>query len=331
VRCLAAYHDWCHNPFFDVTIREELSGLTDVREIEDRFYRDLSFGTGGLRGIMGAGTNRMNKYVVRRATRGLADYLRTENGGGAAELGVVIAYDSRNHSAEFAMEAALTLCAAGIPAYLFSELAPTPMLSFAVPYLGCAAGVVITASHNPKEYNGYKVYNSLGCQLVPREAGALTRYIDLVTDLTAIPVLSETDARASRLLRMLDCEVETAYLDAVANQAHSLDVCVKSNLKIVYTPLHGTGNRPVRAILGRLGYTDLSVVPEQEEPNGDFPTVKSPNPEDKTALASGIEYARRKNADIVLGTSRLRSCWRRSKKLRKLYDADRQPDGRAAC
>jgi len=285
---------------FDEETRAELAALKDEKEIEDRFYRDLEFGTGGLRGVMGAGTNRMNRYIIRKATQGLAAWLKA-SGEEAARKGVAIAYDSRNHSAEFARESALTLCANGVRAFLFDALQPTPLLSFAVRYLGCAAGVVVTASHNPKEYNGYKVYNAGGCQLVPREAEEVIRYVNAV-ELTDVSSMDETEARSAGLLITVGQETVEAFLAAVAQQAHPLDTQAKAALRVVYSPLHGSGNLPVRAVLSRLGYSDVRVVLEQELPDGNFPTVRSPNPEDRAALEMGIAQAESCGADIVLGT-----------------------------
>ena len=286
---------------FDEETRRELAALTDEKEIEDRFYRDLEFGTGGLRGVMGAGTNRMNRYIIRKATQGLADWLKDFGGAEAAAQGVAIAYDSRNCSAEFARETALTLCANGVKAFLFDTLQPTPLLSFAVQHLSCAAGVVVTASHNPKEYNGYKVYNAGGCQLVPREAEEVIRYVNAV-ELTAVSVMDEADARNCALLTVMGRETVDAFLAAVAEQAHPMDAAAKTALRVVYSPLHGSGNLPVRAVLEKLGYTDVLVVPEQELPDGNFSTVRSPNPEDRAALEMSIAQAEACGADIVLGT-----------------------------
>lgn len=286
---------------FDPETRAELAALTDEKEIEDRFYRDLEFGTGGLRGVMGAGTNRMNRYIIRKASRGLADYLNETGGAQAAHAGVAIAYDTRNHSAEYARETALTLCAAGIRVFLYDAPMPTPVLSFTVRHLGCAAGVVVTASHNPKEYNGYKVYNADGCQLVPHEAEQVIQYVNDV-ELTAVPVMEEAAAREAGLLTTIGGEVLASFLDAVALQAHPLSGAEKAALRVVYTPLHGTGNLPVRSILSRQGFSDVQVVPAQEQPDGDFSTVRSPNPEDRAALELGIAQAERSGADIVLGT-----------------------------
>ena len=278
---------------FDDETKQELLKITDEKELEDRFYKDLQFGTGGLRGIMGAGPNRMNKYTVGKATLGLAAYLAAEFTG---EKRVVIAYDSRRNSAEFAKSAAQVLAAKGITVYLFSEIMPTPVLSFAVKHLQCTAGIVITASHNPKEYNGYKVYDRNGCQLVPEYADKVIAYVNAITDLRAVPHLDYEVACASGLIKSVGEEVLDAFLEAVATQKLYTET---NGLKVVYTPLHGTGNVPVRRILA--GY-NVSVVAEQALPDGDFSTVRSPNPEEKDALTLGIAQAERENADLVLGT-----------------------------
>lgn len=278
---------------FDDETKQELLKITDKKELEDRFYKDLQFGTGGLRGIMGAGPNRMNKYTVGKATLGLANYLLETFHG---ENRVVIAYDSRNHSADFAKDTAQVLAAKGITALLFTQIMPTPVLSFAVRYLRCTAGIVITASHNPKEYNGYKVYDQNGCQLVPKFADKVIAHINAVTDLRAVPRLDYAVAKAGGLICEVGDEVLSAFLAAVREQALYTE---PSDLKVVYTPLHGTGNIPVRRIL--VDY-DLSVVSEQEMPDGNFSTVRSPNPEEKDALTLAIAQARREQADLVLGT-----------------------------
>ena len=295
-----AYKSWLQSDFFDEQTKAELLDLSDEREIEDRFYRDLAFGTGGLRGVMGAGTNRMNEYVVRKATSGLARYLLSQPDSGASEKGVAIAFDTRLHSAEYAKAAALTFCAMGVPAYLFDVPMPTPVLSFAVRRLSCAAGIVITASHNPKEYNGYKVYDANGCQIVPRIANALIRFVN-ETQITQTCLASEGDARESGFLRNVGSSVLAEFLSAVQEQAHELSALARKALRVVYTPLHGTGLIPVREILTSNGF-DLTLVHEQTEPDGNFSTVRSPNPEDPAALALGIEAAERLGADLVLGT-----------------------------
>lgn len=278
---------------FDEETRKELESITDKAELEDRFYKELEFGTGGLRGVMGAGANRMNKYTVSKATKGLADYLNASYDG---EKSVAIAYDSRNNSASFAETAAGVLCAAGIKVYLFDSLMPTPVLSFAVRYHNCTAGIVITASHNPKEYNGYKVYDNKGCQLVPEYADKVIAYVNAVTDLKSIECANLEEAKNSGKLVYIGDETLDAFLAEVKIQSIYNEA---SELKIVYTPLHGTGNIPVRKVLaGR----NVSVVASQELPDGNFSTVRSPNPEEKDALNLALEQAEKENADIVIGT-----------------------------
>lgn len=288
------YQKWLNASWLDPADKADLAALTDEKEIEDRFYRDLEFGTAGMRGVMGVGTNRMNRYIVAKATLGLANYLKNEFPGDCAK-GVTIAYDSRNHSRDFAAETARVLCASGVPVKLFDTLEPVPVLSFAVRYHRAVAGVVITASHNPREYNGYKVYGPDGCQLTPAAATKLTEYVEAVTDLSAVPV-GDNPA----LLTPIGTETVEKFLDAIS--AVSIPQANAAALKVVYTPLHGSGNVPVRAILKRCGFTDVQIVAEQEQPDGNFPTVKAPNPEDRTALSMGIELAKRTGADIVIGT-----------------------------
>ena len=288
---------WKTDPFFDAETKSELEALdlsSDKKEIEDRFYRDLEFGTGGLRGVMGAGTNRMNRYTVGKATAGLGKFL-LDSVPGAAEKGVVIGYDTRNRSAEFAQTAADVLSAMGIRVCLYKEARPVPQLSFTVAYLGCAAGVMITASHNPKEYNGYKVYDAYGCQLVPWQAQRVIEYVNAVTDYRSIDFSGDPS-----LIEEVDATEE--FIAAVRKQARLSDKSAKERLKIVYTPLHGTGYVPVTETLLREGFTSLRHVEEQTAADGDFPTVFSPNPEDKKALEMGIAQAEREDADIVLGT-----------------------------
>lgn len=279
------YQQWLG---FDDDIRDELESLTDEKEIEDRFYKDLVFGTGGLRGIMGAGTNRMNKYTVGRATFGLANYLKATNDG---NLSVAIAYDSRNNSQYFAKIAAGIFASCGIKAYLYDNLVPVPVLSFTTSYLGCTAGVMITASHNPKEYNGYKVYDKTGCQLCTDDANNALRYINEIDDYASIPFSDSMQG-----IEMIGENVLSVFLDKVREQSLFDE---KTDLKIVYTPLHGTGNIPVRRVLDGL---DVTVVKEQELPDGNFSTVRSPNPEEKDALNIAIQKAKQIDADIVLGT-----------------------------
>ncbi len=278
---------------FDEETKKELESITDKVELEDRFYKELEFGTGGLRGVMGAGANRMNKYTVSKATKGLADYL---NDCFEGEKSVAIAFDSRNNSQYFAGVAAGVLCKAGIKVYLFETLMPTPVLSFAVRYHECTAGIVLTASHNPKEYNGYKVYDSKGCQLVPQYADKVIAYVNAVTDLKNIPSLSLEEAEKEGKLVYIGDDTLNAFLAEVKKQSLYAE---ESDLKIVYTALHGTGNIPVRRILeGK----NVSIVKAQELPDGDFSTVRSPNPEEKDALTLALRQAEAENADIVIGT-----------------------------
>lgn len=279
------FKKWCE---FDEETKNELLSITDEKEIEDRFYKDLAFGTGGLRGIMGAGSNRMNKYTVGKATLGLANYLKSENKG---ELSVAIAYDSRNNSSAFAEIAAGIFASCGIKVYIYKTLVPVPVLSFTTAYLGCNAGVMITASHNPKEYNGYKVYDSKGCQLCTDDANKAISFINAVDDYSSIPFCEKSD-----LINYIGDDVLDVYLSKVRDQSLYEE---SSTLKVVYTPLHGTGNIPVRKMISNF---DVTVVKEQELPDGNFSTVRSPNPEEKDALTIAIEKAKEIKADIVLGT-----------------------------
>ena len=280
---------------FDDNTKNELESITDKKEIEDRFYKDLEFGTGGLRGIMGAGANRMNKYTVGKATKGLCEYLKNEFAG---EKSVVIAYDSRNNSKAFAECAAEVLCYNGIKTFLFEEIMPTPVLSFSVRYLNCNAGIVITASHNPKEYNGYKVYDEDGCQLVPQYADKVISYINNVKDIKSVKHMNLNMALSNGYLTYIGDEVLNSYISEVEKMAVYKEA---SDLKIVYTPLHGTGNIPVRKVLSDMSF-DVSVVKEQAVADGNFTTVRSPNPEEKDALNMALEQAKRANADLVIGT-----------------------------
>ena len=279
------YQQWLT---FDEDTKAELSAITDEKEIEDRFYKDLAFGTGGLRGIMGAGSNRMNKYTVGKATYGLSKYIRAKNDG---DLSVVLAYDSRNNSAYFAKVAADIFSGQGFKVYLFEFLVPVPVLSFATSYLGCTAGVMLTASHNPKEYNGYKVYDSKGCQFCTEDAKGAIECINAIEDYTSIPF----EGKAENITAVGE-DVLSAFLAKVKEQSLYEE---KSDIKIVYTPLHGTGNIPVRRMLEGMNVT---VVKEQEMPDGNFSTVRSPNPEEKDALTIAIEKAKEIGADLVLGT-----------------------------
>lgn len=296
---LKVFEQWRDNSFFDEDTRAELEKLnpsTDAKEIEDLFYRDLEFGTGGLRGIMGAGINRMNRYTVGKATAGLGNYLHAHySAANCKTRGVAIAYDTRNSSAAFARTAADVLTAQGILVHLFSLPVPTPELSFTTKYLNCIAGIVVTASHNPKEYNGYKVYDEFGCQLVPWQAKEVIAYVGAITDYTTINFKGN-----DKLLHKID--TTDAFVAAVLKQAILPDAAAKASLKVVYTPLHGTGNIPVRKVLAADGFTDVMVVPEQEKPDGNFSTVKSPNPEERNALNLGLLLGERIGADIVIGT-----------------------------
>lgn len=275
---------------FDEDTKKELLSVTDEKEIEDRFYKDLAFGTGGLRGIMGAGSNRMNKYTVGKATFGLANYLKSKTDG---EIKVALAYDSRNNSAFFAKTAAGIFASCGFKVYLYETLVPVPVLSFTTAFLGCTAGVMITASHNPKEYNGYKVYDSKGCQFCTEDAKNAIEFINKIDDFSTIPF---ADVENNENITMIGENVLGEFLKQVKKQS----VYEKpSDLKIVYTPLHGTGNIPVRRMLEGM---DVTVVKEQELPDGNFSTVRSPNPEEKDALNIAIETAKKIGADLVLGT-----------------------------
>lgn len=296
----AEYKRWLESDVFDERTKGELRALTDEREIEDRFYKNLSFGTGGLRGVLGAGTNRMNPYTVGRATQGLADFIRSQTAAGS----VVIAYDSRHMSAEFALDTALILAANGVKAYLFDGLRPTPELSFAIRYLNATAGVVITASHNPPQYNGYKVYWSDGGQIVPPYDRLIIERVNAVAGYETVRRISGEDARARGLLVPVGKEIDDAYIGAIKELVLRPEIVKReaAGLKIVYTPLNGTGNLPVRRILKELGFTNLWVVPEQEGPDGGFPTLKTPNPEDSAAFTLALALAERVQADLVLAT-----------------------------
>ena len=294
---LDTYNLWRTDERFDEEIRNELNANLSDAEIEDRFWRELEFGTGGLRGVMGAGTNRMNKYIIRKATRGFANYLLDKYGKDVCR-GVAIAYDSRNNSDAFAREAALVMAAAGIPAYIYGEIMPTPVLSFTVRELGCVGGIVVTASHNPKEYNGYKVYDDMGCQVLTDDANKIISYVNAITDIPAIGIASEKEARESGLVKNVPNEVYESFIANVKLQAHNIG---EKSAKIVYTPLHGTGNVPVRRVLGDLGY-DVTVVKAQEQRDGNFSTVISPNPENAEALKLGCELCESIGADLILGT-----------------------------
>lgn len=296
------YQEWLSNPYFDEATKEELRAIEgNENEIKERFYMDLEFGTAGLRGIIGAGINRMNIYVVRRATQGLANYIIKQ---GAADKGVAIAYDSRHMSPEFAMEAAMTLAANGIKAYKFESLRPTPELSFAVRELGCVAGINITASHNPPEYNGYKVYWEDGAQFTPPHDKGVTEEVLAIEDLSTVKTTDEASATATGLYQVIGQEIDDKYIAQVKAQVVNQKAIdeMQDQITIVYTPLHGTGNIPARRVMKEIGFTHVYVVPEQELPDGDFPTVSYPNPEAKEAFELGLKLAKEKNADLVLAT-----------------------------
>ena len=296
------YEFWLTDSYFDEKTKEELRGIAeDEKEIEERFYKELEFGTGGLRGIIGAGTNRMNIYTVRKATQGLANFIIREQ---AQEKGVAIAYDSRNMSLEFAEEAALCLAANGIRAYIFPSLRPTPMLSFALRKLGCIAGIVVTASHNPPEYNGYKVYWEDGAQITFPKDKEIIGEVKGITDYAQVKTTSREEALKTGFYQVIGEEIDDAYMEELKKLVLHPEIIQQEakDLKIVYTPLHGTGNIPVRRVLRELGFANVYVVKEQELPDGSFPTVSYPNPEDKNAFALALGLAKEVDADIVLAT-----------------------------
>ncbi len=295
------YKQWCEDTYFDEATRAELKALTDEKEIEDRFYRQLEFGTGGLRGVIGAGTNRMNIYTVRQATQGLANYIISQNG---QDKGVAIAYDSRRMSPEFAKEAALCLNANGIKTYIFPSLRPTPELSFAVRELYCISGIVITASHNPREYNGYKVYWEDGAQITPPHDKNILAEVAKVTEFSQVKTMPEAEAVVAGLYNVISEEMDDKYMAQLKAQSIHPEIIKEAakEFKIVYTPLHGTGNLPVRRVLKELGFEQVYVVKEQELPDGNFPTVSYPNPEAPEAWELALKLAKEVDADIVLAT-----------------------------
>ncbi len=299
---METYKAWCDNEYFDEATREELKSIaSDEKEIEDRFYKDLEFGTGGLRGVIGNGTNRMNIYTVRKATQGLANFIIKEN---AADRGVAIAYDSRRMSPEFADEAALCLAANGIKAYIFPTLRPTPELSFALRELHCIAGIVVTASHNPPEYNGYKVYWEDGAQITAPKDSQIISEVKAVTDYNTVKTMDIDEARACGLYNVIGYDMDDKYIAALKKMSLNGDVIksVADDIKIVYTPFHGTGNVPVRRVLKELGFKHVYVVPEQEKPDPDFTTLDYPNPEDPKAFTLALKLAKEVDADIILAT-----------------------------
>ncbi|MBP3237601.1 MAG: phospho-sugar mutase [Lachnospiraceae bacterium] len=296
------YRQWCEDEFFDAETRAELKAIADnEEEIKDRFYRDLEFGTGGLRGVIGAGTNRMNLYTIRKATQGLANYIIKKGG---QDKGVAIAYDSRRMSVEFSLEAALCLCANGIKAYRFESLRPTPELSFALRELGCISGINVTASHNPAEYNGYKVYWEDGAQITPPVDSEIINEVNAVSDWSMVKTMSRSEAEAKGLFFEIGKEIDDKYIAELKKLVVQPEIVkeVGKKLKVVYTPLHGTGNLPVRRILKEIGFENVYVVAEQELPDGNFPTVNYPNPESAAAFELALKLAKKVDADIVLAT-----------------------------
>lgn len=296
---------WLNDSYFDDETKKELMAIrNDEAEVEDRFYRELEFGTGGLRGVIGAGTNRMNKYVVRKATQGLANYIKKNGGPDAAKKGVAISFDCRRFSPEFADETALCLAANGIKAYVSDILRPTPELSFALREFGCIAGVMVTASHNPPEYNGYKVYWEDGAQITPPHDNGIIAEVMAIKDYHEVKTMSKEDAIAQGLYVSFGTEIDDKYMVELKKQIIHQDVIdeMADKFSIVYTPFHGTGNLPVRRVLKELGFKNVYVVPEQEAPDPDFTTLEYPNPEDPKAFKLALELAKEKDADIVLAT-----------------------------
>ena len=295
------YKDWCESSIFDEETKKELLEISNnEKEIEDRFYKELEFGTAGLRGIMGAGLNRMNKYTVGKATQGLANFIKSKNG---EERGVAISYDSRNNSKEFSEIAALCLNANGIKAYVFDRLSPVPELSFAVRKLNCIAGIMITASHNPPKYNGYKVYGEDGAQIVSPVDKEIMQEVKNIKDFKEIKQISKEEAIEENLYNVIGEEIHTLYIEEVKKLLLNKEAIKKQeNLSIVYTPLHGTGNIPVQSVLKEIGFNKVHIVKEQEMPDGNFPTVDYPNPEDKKAFKLALELAKKVDAEIVLAT-----------------------------
>ncbi|HFL3153721.1 TPA: phospho-sugar mutase [Clostridioides difficile] len=299
------YEMWLNSPYFDEQTKNELLSIKDdEKEIQDRFYKNLEFGTGGLRGIIGTGTNRINIYTVRRATLGVLNYIMKTQGEEGKQKGIVIAHDSRYMSREFCIEVAKTLSAYGVKAYIFEELKPTPELSFAVRYLKCAMGIVITASHNPKEYNGYKVYDSDGGQICIDMANDIIAEVNKIDDYSTIKSIDFEEALSKNLITILDNEVDDEFIKAVKKQVLRQNIIDEygKKLKIIYTPIHGTGNKPVRKVLNECGFENVMVVKEQELPDSNFSTVKYPNPEEKSVFNIAIEMAKNNGTDLIIGT-----------------------------
>ncbi|HBF7900209.1 phospho-sugar mutase [Clostridioides difficile] len=300
-----SYEMWLNSPYFDEQTKNELLSIKDdEKEIQDRFYKNLEFGTGGLRGIIGAGTNRINIYTVRRATLGVLNYIMKTQGEEGKQKGIVIAHDSRYMSREFCIEVAKTLSAYGVKAYIFEELKPTPELSFAVRYLKCAMGIVITASHNPKEYNGYKVYDSDGGQICIDMANDIIAEVNKIDDYSIIKSIDFKEALSKNLITILDNEVDDEFIKAVKKQVLRQNIIDEygKKLKIIYTPIHGTGNKSVRRVLSECGFENVMVVKEQELPDSNFSTVKYPNPEEKSVFNIAIEMAKNNGTDLIIGT-----------------------------
>lgn len=301
---LKQYNFWLESNYFDNLTKQELLQIKeDEKEIEERFYKDLEFGTGGLRGILGAGTNRMNIYTVRKASQGLSNYINSK-GSEVSKRGLVIAYDSRNFSPEFALEAAKVFCGNGIPAYLFDELRPTPELSFAVRHLNAAGGIVVTASHNPKEYNGYKVYGDDGAQMSVDDSDAVISEINKLKDIADVKLMDKDEATKNGLLHWIGEEIDNSYISNLKTVLINPGVIedVGSTMNIVFTPLHGTGNKPIRRILNEVGFNNVHVVKEQELPDGNFSTVSYPNPEEKDVFSLAIKLAQEIDAELIIGT-----------------------------
>ena len=299
------YNEWMESSYFDEDTKDELRGIADdENEIKERFYKSLEFGTAGMRGIIGAGTNRMNVYTVRKATRGVCKYIERKFGEEGKSRGVVIAHDSRRMSREFCEEAAATLAAYGVKAFVFDSLRATPMLSFAIRHLNCQMGIVITASHNPKEYNGYKVYGSYGGQICVDEANEIIDEVNSIDSLGDIKVGSFDSYLESGMITVLDDDVDNAFNEAVLSQIRDKKMVSENGdkLRIIYTPIHGTGNVPVRRALKDAGFTDVAVVKEQELPDTEFSTVEYPNPEEKAVFNTAIDMAKESNADLIIGT-----------------------------
>ncbi len=324
------FNFWLNDEYFDEDTKKELLAIrNDEKEIEDRFYKELEFGTGGLRGVIGAGTNRMNIYTVRKATQGLANYILKQGG---KEKGVAIAYDSRRKSPEFADEAALCLAANGIKAYVFDALRPTPELSFALRQLGCISGIVITASHNPPEYNGYKAYWEDGAQVTAPKDKEIITEVKNVTDYHDVKTMDKEEAIKAGLYQVIGAEIDDAYMTELKKQIIHPEIIeeMADDIKIVYSPFHGTGNVPVRRILSELGFKHVYVVPEQELPDPDFTTLDYPNPEDPKAFTLALKLAKEKNAGRLQPT-RMRTVWAFMRWIRRAGNTFRLPEICQGC